>query len=228
VFALDVKADGVKKRHRYRPRVKPRASNREYQTNSPIPSPVAASRHVESGAPIPSNEEGPRSPPILATQSGSLPHSPAPAQAEDRPPVLQSSQQAVPSSNSSTSEGAGPFGSTPLTAGAGVSGRKVPIRSLRDDLLGCPLEAIFAILPEDFVQDAGRTTPERFADLIVHHQFSVRFVLFLSYFYFFFFTNIFLDVLVHSQIGRSVPELPKSHEHFSTGGGRYAGQNPKP
>lgn len=187
MFALDVKADGVKKRHRYRPRVKPEAPDRECQTNSPPPSPVAASGHVEFGAPIPSNEEGPRSPPLLATQSGSLPHSLAPAQAEDRPPVLPSSQQAMPSSNSSTSEGEGPFGSTPLIAGVGVSGRKVPIRSLRDDLLGCPLEAIFAIVPEDFVQDAGRTTPKRFVNLIVHHQFSVLFVLFLSYFYFFFY-----------------------------------------
>jgi hypothetical protein len=56
-----------------------------------------------------------------------------------------------------------------------TSERKLPIRSLRDGLLGCPLEALQALAPENYLRrpGAGRTSPERFADIIVHHQIEV-------------------------------------------------------
>lgn len=64
-----------------------------------------------------------------------------------------------------------PSDSMSTTNDAGSSRRRAPIKSLRDGLLGCPLEAISAILSEDFLSDIGRTTPERFVEILVHSQF---------------------------------------------------------
>lgn len=52
-----------------------------------------------------------------------------------------------------------------------TSERKLPIRSLRDGLLGCPLEALQALAPESYLRRPGasKMSPERFADIIVHH-----------------------------------------------------------
>lgn len=64
----------------------------------------------------------------------------------------------------------------PLNSPIGETSRwKLPIRSLRDGLLGCPLEALQALLPENYLQGsgAGKTSPERFTDILVHHQLQV-------------------------------------------------------
>jgi hypothetical protein len=97
---------------------------------------VITSREVESGFPSPSNGEGLRSPPPPENRSGST-------QAGDHPSIIPS--------NPRDSSGVSPFRSTSLVAEPEASSRKVPIRSLRDDLLGCPLEAITGIIPEDFM-----------------------------------------------------------------------------
>jgi hypothetical protein len=67
--------------------------------------------------------------------------------------------------------GAVPSDFMSTTNDASSSRRRAPIKSLRDGLFGCPLEAISAILPEDFLSDIGRTTPERFVKILVHSQF---------------------------------------------------------
>jgi hypothetical protein len=56
-----------------------------------------------------------------------------------------------------------------------TSARKLPIHSLREGLHGCPLEALQSLAPENYLRrpGVGRTSSERFADIIVHHQIEV-------------------------------------------------------
>jgi hypothetical protein len=85
-------------------------------------------------------------------------------------------------------------------------------------LLGCPLEAIYTILPEDFLPDIGQTTPEQFTGILLHSQFSGKVSLFFSVHIFVlshFLTNPLLNLFVHSQTGRTVAELPEAPEHQS-------------
>lgn len=51
----------------------------------------------------------------------------------------------------------------------------MPIKSLGDNLLSCPLEALQVVIPENFLQETmvGRMPPERFVDILVHQQIPV-------------------------------------------------------
>jgi hypothetical protein len=93
-------------------------------------------------------------------------------------------------------------GTAPSVQSSPRSDRKLPIHSLKDGLLGCPLEALQALAPEGYLQGGvGKTTPDRFADILVHHQIAVSFlcfllfldlsVLFSNLFFFFFFFSFF-------------------------------------
>jgi hypothetical protein len=85
----------------------------------------------------------------------------------------------------------GPTPKQPEMASGETLARKPPIQSLRDGLLGCPLEALQALAPENYLRrpGVGRTSPERFADIIVHHQIEVCLPILsfveLSFFFFF-------------------------------------------
>jgi hypothetical protein len=43
------------------------------------------------------------------------------------------------------------------------------------DLTGCPMEALFSIIPEGCISRLGRTTLEKYAEVVVHSQLSVWF-----------------------------------------------------
>jgi hypothetical protein len=84
--------------------------------------------------------------------------------------------------------GAGPSVSSPLNSLRG--GKKLLIHSLKDGLLGCPLQALQALVPEGYLQgNVGKTTLDWFADILVHHQIAVSSPsdLFSTSFFLFFF-----------------------------------------
>jgi len=72
----------------------------------------------------------------------------------------------------------------------GPSGRRVPrLRSLSNSLQGNPLEAITNLLSEDYMKGAGRVSPERLVDMLIHVHYMVSpsnflFLFWLSYFTF--------------------------------------------
>jgi hypothetical protein len=68
-----------------------------------------------------------------------------------------------------------PSYSTPTIGGVGSSGRRSPIQSPREGLLGWPLEAVTSIIPDDFLTGARTTNPKRFARVLVRSHFLVRF-----------------------------------------------------
>lgn len=75
----------------------------------------------------------------------------------------------------------------------------MPIKSLGDDLLSCPLEALRVVIPKNFIQGAGvgQTPLEKFINILVHQQISIRkIVLTLSFFllyYEFFLAHFFFQ-----------------------------------
>jgi hypothetical protein len=123
----------------------------------------------------------------------------------------------------------GPVANQPEVPSGETSARKLPIRSLRDGLLGCPLEALQALAPENYLRrpGAGRTSPERFADIIVHHQIEVckHILIFIKSLLFYEFSNslIFLVSVCNEAIA-SIPRVPRASEESSSGNVRDAGQ----
>jgi hypothetical protein len=103
-------------------------------------------------------------PPILRTQ---IPKriSPEPRPIVNDPPLETAKENAPSSSTNPTSE------TVPPSQSPSRGDKKLPIHSLKEGLRGCPLEALQALAPEDYIHGGvGKTTPDRFADIVVHHQ----------------------------------------------------------
>jgi hypothetical protein len=80
------------------------------------------------------------------------------------------------------------------------------------------MEAISTIILEEFMGDAGRTTPERFTEIVVNSQFSVWFI-------YFFLTSAILGYFL---TGQAVVELPEPYKQPSSRSGPNAGPSQWP
>lgn len=89
--------------------------------------------------------------------------------------VGSSQPMEIPPPNPGSSFRYGPSHPQPMTSPRPWTyGRKFPLQSLKDGLLGCPLEAFQALIPENYLQGgAGQTTSDHFADILVHHQIMI-------------------------------------------------------
>lgn len=108
-----------------------------------------------------------------AIERGTTTETPSGATEQDS----RATPETVLPSNLNREHGAGPSSQSPITSPK--SGKKLPIRSLKDGLLGCLLQALQALVLEGYLQGGiGRTTLDRFADILVHHQIAISFFCF--------------------------------------------------
>jgi hypothetical protein len=72
------------------------------------------------------------------------------------------------------------------------------MHSLREGLLGCPLEAVTALLPKGRLPESSPVAPEMLAEAFLHSQFQVSVPRRLVFFFFSFF--LFLDIFLFVQL----------------------------